>query len=45
MSRLGRYKVVVAAQREMKWFAREAHREEDKVVLTAGREDPGASGC
>jgi len=41
---LDRYKVVVAALQETKWFGNEVYRVGDCVVLTAGRKVPSGSG-
>ncbi len=41
---LGRYKVVVAALQETKWFGSEVYRVGDSIVLTAGREVPSGRG-
>ena len=41
VSVLDRYRVVVAALQETKWFGNEFHNVGKSVVLTAGREVPG----
>ena len=45
VSELDRYCVVVAALQETKWFASEVYSVRNSVVLTAGREVPGAHFC